>query len=82
MSHSPQPTTAVHMPLYFFGTNLESVSVHNHLCLTLPLNLKRNNYVGDTSVCAERKLCQLEALRLNVNRETLEIICILCSANC
>ena len=54
MSHSPRPTTAVHMPLYFFSSNLESVSIHNHLCLTLPSNLKRNNHVDDTSVCAEK----------------------------
>ena len=54
------------MPLYFSGANLESVSVHKHLG---PNGLKWNNHVDDINARADKKLCQLEALRFKLNRK-------------
>ena len=74
MSLSLRPTAAVPMPLSFSGANLESVSVHKHLGLTFYSDLKWNNHVDDINACADKRLCQLEALRFKLNRKTLEIL--------
>ena len=73
MSLSPRPTAAVPMSLSFSGANLESVSVHKHLGL-LSSDIKWNNHVDDINARADKRLCQLEALRFNLNRKTLEIL--------
>ena len=74
MSLSLRPTAAVPMPLSFSGANLESVSVHKHLGLTFSSDLKWNNHVDDINARADKRLCQLEALRFKLNRKTLEIV--------
>ena len=83
MSLSLRPTAAVPMPLSFSWANLESVSVHKHLGLTFSSDLKWNNHVDDINARADKRLCQLEALRFKLNRKTLEILYnIIYSANC
>ena len=74
MSLSLRPTAAVPMPLSFSGANLKSVSVHKHLGLTFSSDLKWNNHVDDINARADKRLCQLEALRFKLNRKTLEIL--------
>ena len=74
MSLSLRPTAAVPMPLSLSGANLESVSVHKHLGLTFSSDLKWNNHVDDINARADKRLCQLEALRFKLNRKTLEIL--------
>ena len=74
MSLSLRPTAAVPMPLSASGANLESVSVHKHLGLTFSSDLKWNNHVDDINARADKRLCQLEALRFKLNRKTLEIL--------
>ena len=74
MPLSLRPTAAVPMPLSFPGANLESISVHKHLGLTLSSDLKWNNHVDDINARADKRLCQLEALRFKLNRKTLENI--------
>ena len=71
---SLRPTATVPMPLSFSGANLESVSVHKHLGLTFSSDLKWNNHVDDINARADKRLCQLEALRFKLNRKTLEIL--------
>ena len=72
MSLFLRPTAAVPMRLSFSGANLESVSVHKHL--TFSSDLKGNNHVDDINARADKRLCQLEALRFKLNRKTLEIL--------
>ena len=74
MSLSLRPTAAVPMPLSFFGANLESVSIHKHLGLTFSSDLKWNNHVNVINARADKRLCQLEALRFKLNRKYLEIL--------
>ena len=74
MSLSLRPTAAVPMLLSFSGANLESVSVHKHLGLTFSSDLKWNNHVDDINARADKRLCQLEALRFKLKRKTLEIL--------
>ena len=74
MSLSLRPTAAVPMPLSFSGANLESVSVHKHLGLTFSSDLKWNNHVDDINARADKRLCQLEALRFKLNRKNLEML--------
>ena len=62
------------MPLSFSGANLESVSVHKHLGRTFSSDLKWNNHVDDINARADKRLCQLQALRFKLNRKTLEIL--------
>ena len=58
----------------FSGANLASVSVHKHLGLTFSSGLKWNNQIDDINVLADKRLCQQEALRFKLNRNTLEIV--------
>ena len=58
----------------FFGANLESVSVHKHLGLTFSSDLLWNIHVDDINARADKRLCQLEALRFKLNRKILEIL--------
>ena len=57
----------------FSGAKLEFVSVHKHLGLTFSSDLKWNNHVDDINARADKRLCQLEALRFKLNRKNLEI---------
>ena len=69
--HQPQQFLCRYL---FFGANLETVSVHKHLGLTFSSDLKWNNHVDDINARADKRLCQLEALRFKLNRKTLEIL--------
>ena len=62
------------MPLSFSRANVESVSIYKHLGLTFSSDLKWNNHVDDINARADKRLCQLEALRFKVNRKYLEIL--------
>ena len=69
--HQPQQFLCRYL---FFGANLESVSVHKYLGLTFSSDLKWNNHVDDINARADKRLCQLEALRFKLNRKTLDIL--------